>query len=121
MQRLLELVRGIEPGLQIKWDVRDAITLRVPGINRAWAQWRTKDPEGLICRFLGKKGQLNLAQVESLAAEVHISGEREQGDLLQMVFRDLDPAKAKKLQKVLAENLASFRSLYARVPAEEAD
>ena len=37
LPRLLALVREVEPRLEITWDSRDAITLRVPGITRGWA------------------------------------------------------------------------------------
>src|SRR5205807_1107927 len=66
LPRLLELVRSVEPSVQIDWDTRAAITLRLPGITRGWAQWRTKDTHGLDCRFLGKKGQFNLSRVDSV-------------------------------------------------------
>jgi excinuclease ABC subunit A len=63
LPRLLSIVREVVPDLELQWDNRAAITLRVPGISRAWAQWRTKESHGLDCRFVGKKGQLNLSQV----------------------------------------------------------
>src|SRR5205823_379770 len=64
LPRLLELVREVEPEVKVTWTGRAAITLRVPGVSRAWAQWRTKDSHGLDCRFLGKRGQFNLSQIE---------------------------------------------------------
>ena len=72
LPRLLELVREVEPGLQVHWDNRAAITLRVPGVSRAWAQWRTKDADGLDCRFLGKKGQFNLSRLEGVGASTAV-------------------------------------------------
>src|SRR5205807_2188728 len=52
LPRLIALVRAVEPALEIRWDNRVAVTLRVPGITRAWAQWRTKDAGSFTCRFL---------------------------------------------------------------------
>src|SRR5262249_3308824 len=37
LPRLLQLIREIEPGLEIGWSNRVAITLHVPGVKRAWA------------------------------------------------------------------------------------
>src|SRR5207245_11018075 len=42
LPRLLELVKEIELALEAQWDSRATITLRVPELSRAWAQWRTK-------------------------------------------------------------------------------
>ena len=40
LPRLLELVKQVEPKLQVEWDVRDSLKLKVPGVSRSWAQWR---------------------------------------------------------------------------------
>src|SRR5436305_15313161 len=36
LPRLLALLKEVEPGITIAWDSRDAITVRVPGVSRAW-------------------------------------------------------------------------------------
>src|SRR5262249_38334857 len=54
LPRLLALMREVEPNLEVRWDNRVAISLKVPGVSRSWAQWRTKETAGLDCRFLGK-------------------------------------------------------------------
>ncbi len=120
LRRLLDLVKEIEPGLEVKWAARDAITLKVPGIGRGWAQWRTKQPEGLVCRFLGKKGQFNLARIEGLGIEPSIAG-RDNGDVLSLTLRTLDAAQAGRLQEILTEHLAGFREVFSRVSAEAED
>src|SRR5436190_19482877 len=56
LTRLLEALRSVEPKLEVVWDARDAIKVRVPGVSRSWVQVRTKDARGLDCRLLGKKG-----------------------------------------------------------------
>jgi excinuclease ABC subunit A len=114
LPRLLELVRAVEPGVEVRWDQRDAVTLRVPGVGRAWAQWRTKDPAGLVCRFLGKKGQFNLARVDGLGVHPHLDTARGDGDVLRLVFQQLDPIQAARLKDLLAEHLRGFRELFAR-------
>jgi excinuclease ABC subunit A len=112
--RLLAVVREVTPDLVIQWDARDAITLRIPGISRAWAQWRTKEAHGLDCRFVGKKGQLNLSQVESFGVSPSIHRHRADVDLLRLVFQQADQFHAAKLKEVLAEHLRGFREVFAR-------
>ncbi len=113
LARLLAVVRDVEPAVEITWDRRDAITLRVPGVNRGWAEWRTKEPEALDCRFLGKKGQLNLAQVEEIAA-AEIGHHRAEGDILRLRFTDLSAQQAAKLKSVLVEQLAGFLEAFGK-------
>jgi excinuclease ABC subunit A len=112
--RLLQLARGVEPGLEVRWDARDAITLRVPGVSRAWAQWRTKKPVALECHFLGKKGQFNLSQIEDLGVAPNIGTHRTDGDLLYLHFQQLDAAQAARLKNLLGEHLRGFREAFAR-------
>jgi excinuclease ABC subunit A len=112
LPRLLDLVREIEPGLEIVWDARDTIKLRVPGIGRSWAQWRTKESEGLDCRFLGKKGQFNLSRVEAFGMAPAINGDRDGSDVLLLVFQHNDHVHAAKLKELLAEHLRGFQEVF---------
>jgi len=109
LRRMLDLMKEIEPGLEVKWDARDAITLKVPGIGRGWAQWRTKEPEGLVCRFLGQRGQFNLARIEGLGVEPVITG-RDNGDVVKLTLRSLDAQQAQRLKELLGEHLEGFRA-----------
>ena len=111
LPRLLEIVRSLEPGLEITWDSRAAITLRVPGIHRGWSQWRTKDAHGLDCRFLGKKGQFNLAQIEDFGLHPEIIS-NEGRDILHLVFQQAEHMPAARLKEVLAEHLRGFREVF---------
>ena len=118
LPRLLALVRDVEPGLEVHWDNRAAILLKVPGVNRAWAQWRTKDSQGLICHFLGKKGQFNLSRLEGIGVAPQISGERENGDTLHLVFQHDDHLPAARLKELLAEHLRGFREAFGKDTGE---
>jgi excinuclease ABC subunit A len=110
LPRLLALVREIEPGLEVKWDNRESITLKAPGLSKGWATWRTKDADALDARFVGRKGQLNLAQVEGLGAAVEIERERADGDVLRLSFTQVPgPEEWARLKGVLAEHLAGLR------------
>jgi excinuclease ABC subunit A len=112
LPRLLDVLRGIEPGLAVSWDQRDAITLRLPGVSRGWAQIRTKVPEALDCRFLVKKGQLNLARVEGLGT-VEIGSQRGDADVFRLRLTDLTAEQAAKLKEVLGEQVEGFRTVFA--------
>src|SRR5207253_5459325 len=114
LQQTLDLVRAVEPHVEIHWANRAAITLRVPGVSRAWAQWRTKESYGLDCRFLGKKGQFNLAQVEPFGATPTIAGNRADGDMLRLVFQQAERVHAAKLKELLAEHLRGFREAFGK-------
>ncbi len=114
LPRLLELVREVEPEVEVVWDARDAIKLRVPGVGRSWAQWRTKDCAGLDCRFLGKKGQFNLSAVEAFGVSPQINGHHEDADVLRLVFQHPEHLHADRLKKLLAEHLRGFREAFAK-------
>jgi excinuclease ABC subunit A len=114
LTRLLQLIREVEPGLEVRWDTRDAITLRVPGVSRAWAQWCTKKAVALECHFLGKKGQFNLSQIEDLGVSPNIGTQRKDGDLLSLHFQKIDPFQATRLKVLLAEHLSGFREVFAK-------
>ncbi len=115
LSRLLGLVREVEPGLQVQWDNRAAITLRIPGVSRAWTQWRTKDIDGLDCRFVGKKGQFNLSRLEGVgAATASVDSKRATGDVVRLVFQHLEPSQAAKLKELLVEHLGGLREAFGK-------
>jgi hypothetical protein len=114
LPRLLSLVREIEPALEVSWDSRDAITVRVPGITRGWAQCRTKESEALICRFIGKKGQFNLSQLDGLGVHPAIDDKRAEADVLRLAFQQIDQVKPAQLKAVLTEHLHGFRELFGK-------
>jgi excinuclease ABC subunit A len=114
LPRLLQLVREAVPEVEIRWDARDAITFKVEGVSRSWAQWRTKESHGLDCRFLGKKGQFNLSSVEGLGLTPEINGHRAEGDVLRLVFRHDEHVPAARLRQVLAQHVRGFREAFGK-------
>jgi excinuclease ABC subunit A len=114
LSQLLQLVREIEPGLEVRWDVQYFITLRAPGIDRWWGQWQTKRTEGLVCRFLGRKGQFNLAAFDGLGTSQKLDTEHEYGDYLWMTLQQLDPNQLKRLRSLLTAHLAGFREAFSK-------
>jgi excinuclease ABC subunit A len=114
LPRLIELVCEIEPGVKIEWTTRDSIALRVPGSSRAWGHWRTKNPSGLDCRFLVKKGQFNLSQIEPFGVVHEIHHNRADGDVIRLVFQHADHLGAEKLKAHLREQLRGFLETFGR-------
>jgi excinuclease ABC subunit A len=110
--KLLSLVKEVEPGLEVKWDARDAIALKAPGISRSWAQWRTKDNRVLDCRFIGRKGQLNLSQVEMFGVSPTIHQHRADCDLLRLNFQRADQIHPGRFKEVMTEHLKGFREVF---------
>ena len=111
LPRLLELVREVEPALEVKWDERDAITLKVPGVSRGWGS-ADQGGGGAGLPFPRQTGRLNLAQVEGLGVHPEIQDNRATGDALVLTFEQLDQLPAAKLKAVLAEHLRGFREAF---------
>lgn len=115
LPRLLDLVRALVPDVDVDWKTsRDSIALRLPGINRSWGHWRTKQNDALNLRFLGKKGQFNLSQLEQVCVEPEILQNRAYGDVICLNFRTADDFKAPKIKELLAEQLRGFQEAFAK-------
>jgi excinuclease ABC subunit A len=114
LKRLLDLVKAVEPEVEVEWGGRAAITLRVPGVGRSWAQWHTKNHLGLDCRFLGKKGQFNLSQLEGVGAQQQINGHRADSDVLRLVFQEAGHLPAGRLKELLGAHLQGFREAFGK-------
>jgi excinuclease ABC subunit A len=117
LPRLLQLLREIETGLEIDWGVRYFIMLRAPGASRAWGQIQTKRPGGLVCRFIGKKGQFNLTRFEGLGVQPRLDTDADGKDALWLTIQQLDQAQAARLKELLAEHLRGFRETFGKVRA----
>jgi excinuclease ABC subunit A len=111
LPRLLDLLRQIEPKLEIAWDNRAMISLRVPDVPRAWAYLRTKDPGALHCRFLGKKGQFNLNRIEKFGLDPTLQSASE-GEALVLQFQHDNHLHAQALREILQQHLAGFREMF---------
>jgi len=114
LPRLLEIARTVESEIDVKWDVRDAVTVRVPGISRMWARLKTKEPGALECWFVGKPGQFNLSRVEGFGIHPEIVADRsDRADVLKLRFVTAGQLKPAELKKLLNEHLAGFRERFA--------
>jgi hypothetical protein len=91
--------------------------LRTPGIGRAWGQIQTKQPSGLVCRFVGKKGQFNLSHFEGIGVNPQLDTETSEADTLWLTFQQFDQVQASRLKKVLTEHLGGFREAFTKARA----
>ncbi len=112
LPRLLDLLRKVEPKLEIRWDNRAALSVYVPGVTRTWAHIQTKQCEGLICRFFGQKGQFNLNQIEKFGVEPELQTSRE-GEVILLQFLHDNHIHAQALRDILQQQLQGFRELLA--------
>ncbi len=108
LKKMLEVARESVPGVEIKWDTRDAITLRPAGAGRAWSRWKTKQAYGLDCLFAGKKGQFNLARLEPFGFHREVLTDKPAHDVIRLVFRTEEELRPAELKKLLAEHAAGF-------------
>jgi excinuclease ABC subunit A len=109
----MAIVKDAIPGLEIQWDARDAITLRLPGVNKGWGRVRTKDNEALDARFLGKPGQMNLARLDGIGKESTLTADRaDGGETMRLLFHRAEEMPGTKLKSVLAEHARGFRQLF---------
>ena len=113
LPRLLDLLRKVEPKLEITWDNRVLISVRVPGATRAWANIRTKDSDALHCRFLGKKGQFNLNQIEKFGLEPTLESTAD-AETLVLQFQHDNHFHASALRGILQEHLRGFREVHGK-------
>ena len=114
LPKLVKLLREIDPTLDFKWDVRDAVTVRPQGAARFWARFKTKESDALECWFVGKPGQFNLGQVEALGRTPKIESDRSDGiDLLKLWFVNAGHFAPAELKRFLADHLRRFRKALA--------
>ena len=120
LSRLVKLLREIDPSLEFKWDVRDAITIRPSGSSRFWCRIKTKEAAVLEAWFVGRPGQMNLSRLEGVGREALIEGDRKDGiDILKLWFVTGDDLQPGKLRPVLADHLRGFRAAFGNSGEEK--
>ena len=109
----LAVVKDAVPGVEFQWDARDGITFRMPGVSKGWGRLRTKDNEALDARFLGKPGQMNLAQLEGLGKDSSLAADRaDGGEVMRLLFHRYEEMPRAKLKALLAEHARGFREAF---------
>jgi excinuclease ABC subunit A len=110
---LLKIAQEAVPDLQLQWDARDAVTLRLPGASKGWGRVRTKDNEALDARFLGKPGQLNLSRLEGIGKDSELAADRaDGGEVMRLLFHRAEEMPPAKLRALLADHARGFRETF---------
>jgi excinuclease ABC subunit A len=111
----IKIAKEAVPGLEIQWDVRDAITFKLPGITKGWGRVRTKDNEALDARFLGKPGQMNLSRLEGIGKDSELLADRaDGGEVMRLLFHRAEEMPPAKLKALLAEHAKGFRDRFGQ-------
>jgi excinuclease ABC subunit A len=115
LPKFLQLLRDIEPKLKIQWDVKDAITVRVPGSNRFWVRVKTKEAAALEVWLPAKPSQFNLARWEGVGRDPTLeSGRWEGADVVTLRFVTAADLNPKALKPLLVQQLKGFREMYGK-------
>ena len=119
LPKLVKLLREIDPALEFKWDVRDAVTVRPAGASRFWARLKTKERDALEVWFTGRRGQAKPAQFEHFGRNATVEGDRADGsEVLKLWLATSNHLDAAKLKPLLAEHLKAFKKAF-RADADE--
>ena len=104
LAKLFELVKQAEPSAEWKYDVRDAVTVRLPGIGRFWLRIKTKEAASLEVWIVAPPGRFNAARFESVGAGATVESDRQEGcDLVTLHFALAEQLNPKKLLPLLRE------------------
>jgi excinuclease ABC subunit A len=119
LPRFIKIVRDTEPTVQIVWEARDGILIKVPPIGRAWIRVKTKDPESLECRLVGKIGQFNLTHIEGIGHEPTLTSDRTDGQIITLRFIRDDHLADAKLRELLSAHLKGFQEAWGDGSSED--
>ena len=113
LPRLIKLLREIDPTLEWKWDVRDAITVRQPGASRFWARLKTKEHDALEIWFVAPRGHATLSRFENFGRNVTLENDRADGsEVLKLWMVTGNHLQTSELKPLLAEHLKAFRKAF---------
>ena len=114
LPKFIKLLRDIDPTLEFRWDVRDAITVYAKGASRFWARLKTKERDALELWFTGKRGTATGARFEGFGETPTVEGDRADGsEVLKLWLKTADHLSAAKLKPLLAEHLKAFKKAYS--------
>ncbi len=107
---LLKAIRDCVPELEIKWDGRDHVLLRIPKQTKAFGWIRTKEYEALIVNLVLQSGLMNLARVEPFCRHAEISSDRsDQSQVLKLEMANPEPLRKAEFLKFLNDYFAQFQ------------
>ncbi|MGL6076829.1 MAG: excinuclease ABC subunit UvrA [Fimbriiglobus sp.] len=111
LKKLIALIRELEPDIDIKWDSQDSILLKLPGIGRSWARWKTKDPAALELRFVGQPSQFNQSRLEGIGNGSTLTPDPD-ADIMLLRFLTTTDLALPKLKKLFQDHATGFRKTF---------
>ena len=120
LPKFVKLLREIDPTLEFKWDVRDAVTVYPKGASRFWARFKTKEANELEVWVTGRRGVAKASQYASMC-DASVEGDRADGsEVLKLRLVTGNHFDAAKLKPLLAEHLNAFRKAFGGGSEKEA-
>jgi excinuclease ABC subunit A len=113
LPRLVKLLREVDPALEWKWDVRDAITVRPKSSPRFWARIKTKEADALEVWLIGPRGQTALSRFEGVGRDATLDNDRADGcEILKLWLVTGNHFNIGELKRLLAEHLKAFKTAF---------
>jgi excinuclease ABC subunit A len=110
---LLKTLRAIEPDLDVKWDSRDHILLKLPDVSKSFAWFRTKEADALVCNLVMPPGLFNLARVEAYCRNAELSSDRSNGtQVLKLDIASSEPLRTTAFATFVKEYLECYRKAF---------
>ena len=104
---VIAALRATAPDAEWKWDVRDAVTVRLPGQSRMWARIKTKEPAAVELWLVTRPGQFNLSRLDGLGEQPEVAADRSDGtEVVKLRFVKSPHLRPADLRKVLSETVA---------------
>ncbi len=114
LPQLLDLLQKQNRPLDISWNLRDAIHIRLKATRMIFARIKTKEAEALEVHFYGKKGQVNLPSIERFGFERAIETGRPGYDVIRIKFRAIAEMPKSAMAAWILQFIHEFEEHYSK-------
>ena len=111
LRELIELLCSVVGEADIDWTGRTQVSIRPRGLSRAWAFVRTKSPEHLELKLVGRAGQFNLAQLDRLGVDHDLESSKTY-DAIRLRCCRSEELAGSALAGLLREHYRGFREAF---------
>ncbi len=120
LPKVLKLLREVDPTLEFKWDVRNAVSAYPKDAGRFWARLKTKERDALELWFISRPGQVKIAQFEDFGRDPTVERDRADGtELLKIWLSTSGHFDAARLKPLLAAHLKAFKKAFGSGASEK--
>lgn len=110
---ILRCLEQASPDGQWDWNSQDSVKRRLPGSGIAWARLMTKKNQCLELILVGRKGDFNLAAIDSYGASHQLQTHHEKWDTIRLSFVSDDDFSAAPFEEFLTQHAQGFREQFA--------